>query len=208
MSPALADPLEEIQSVAGVTREARAAEGIVSDDETVLLIVRPSAWFIVATSMNAVPAAGAAGAALALASLDESIPWDYRGALFASMAIIFARAAWQAVDWFLRLYILTDRRIVVRHGAVPEVSECLLGEVAGIGQARRWIESAAGTGSLAVMHGPSKRSRRVKRLRQPSAPEPRREGPRVRVDHRLEWSVIRQSVEVRRTILAAVARYR
>ena len=92
MSPELADPAEELLSVAGLTSEARTASAIIGDDETIILIVRPSAWFIVATSVRAVPAAAAAGAALALATLDPAIPWDYRGALFASLAIILARA--------------------------------------------------------------------------------------------------------------------
>ncbi len=218
MSPELADPAEELQSVAGLTSEARTAAAIVGDDETIILIVRPSAWFIVATSLRAVPAAAAAGAALALASLDPAIPWDYRGALFASLAIILARASWQAVDWFLRVYVLTDRRIVVRKGTIPEVRECPLSEIAGVGHVRRWEEIVVGLDSLAIMVGPSRRSRRAKRFRQAaglierpvreSGNVARREEHRVNVNHALEWSVIRDPESARRTILAAVARYR
>ncbi len=212
MSPALADPLAELQSVAGFSESVRAATGIVSEDETILLMVRPSPWFIVATTANALPAAVAAGAALAVATLDKAIPWDVVGALFASLTILVARGAWQAVDWFLRVYILTDRRIVVRRGAIPEVYECMLNEVAGIGQPRRWIERLADTGSLAVMRGPSQRVRRARRVASGRiAGEAGRGGPsvpKVRVDPTLEWSVIRQSEAIRRTILAAITRYR
>ena len=111
--------------------ESRELSGVIPDDETILLMIRPSPWFIVSTSMRAVPAAAAAGAVLVVASLDPSIPWDFRGALFASTAIVLARAGWQSIDWFMRLYILTDRRIVVRRGVVAEIFECTLGEVAG-----------------------------------------------------------------------------
>ena len=219
MSPALADPSNGLQSVAGLTDAAPAAAGIVSDDETVLLMIRPSPWFIAATTANALPAAIAAGAALALATLDRAIPWYLVGAVFASLAILLARAAWQSVDWFLRLYVLTDRRIVVRRGAVPEIFECALSEVAGVGKPRRWIERVAATGSLAIMRGPSKRSRRARRFaaaRSISTPpgaraasrDAPRHAPKVRVDPKLEWSVIVDSESVRRTILAAVARYR
>lgn len=208
MSPTLASESDGILEVTGVIR----------DDETVLLMLRPSPWFIVSTSMRAVPAAAAAGAVLMLASLDPSIPWDFRGALFASTAIILARAAWQSVDWCVRLYILTDRRIVVRRGVIPEISECILGEVAGVGQPRRWIERIGRTGSLAILRGPSRRIRRARRAKQSrgfeetpahaKTAESRREHPRVHVDHQLEWLVISDSETVRRTILNAVSRYR
>lgn len=211
--------LEEVRSMAGVGTVRDAAPGIIRDDETVLLMIRPSSWYIVATSMGAVPAAAAAGAALALATLDPSIPWDYRGAMFASLAIILARAAWQSVDWFVRLYVLTDRRIVVRHGVIPEVHECLLGEVAGIGQPRRWIERIGNTRSLAVLRGPTRRARKARKLKQgrpfvesePIASTGAKGDAgrsRVKVAHELEWSVIRDGESVRRTILAALARYR
>ncbi|MSR28645.1 MAG: hypothetical protein EXS03_03605 [Phycisphaerales bacterium] len=206
MSPALADPAQDAQSVSDLPREERLGHRIVSEDETIILMIRPSAWFVVATSVNALPAAVAAGAVLALATIDDAIPWNTAGALLASLAILLARFLWQSVDWFLRLYILTDRRIVVRRGAIPEVCECSLSEIAGIGLPRRRIERFARTGSLAVMRGSSSRARSASRARQVG--QTRREGPRVRVDHSLEWSVIRKSDETRRTILAAVSRFR
>ena len=158
MSPTLASDSDGV----------RAGVGVIRDDETVLLMIRPSAWFIVSTSVRVLPAAVAAGVLLMLASLDPSIPWDFRGALFASTAIVLARAAWQTVDWCVRLYILTDRRIVVRRGVIPEVSECLLTEVAGIGQPRRWSERIGRTGSLAILRGPSRTVRRARRARNSS----------------------------------------
>jgi hypothetical protein len=208
VSPAIASDAEEVREFAGLIR----------DDETVLLMIRPSAWFIFSTSMGALPAAAVAGGLLMLASLDPSIPWDFRGAILASVAILIARAAWQMIDWIFRLYILTDRRIVVRHGAIPEIHECLLGEVAGIGQPYRWSERMVNTGSLAILSGPSRRIRRARRVKQTQQFEESplsvkkaegiREHPRVHVDRNLEWSVIRDSENVRRTILNAVSRYR
>jgi hypothetical protein len=208
VSPAIASDAEEVREFAGLIR----------DDETVLLMIRPSAWFIFSTSMGALPAAAVAGGLLMLASLDPSIPWDFRGAILASVAILMARAAWQTIDWIFRLYILTDCRIVVRHGAIPEINECLLGEVAGIGQPYRWSERMGNTGSLAILSGPSRRIRRARRVKQTQQFEESplsvkkaegiREHPRVHVDRNLEWSVIRDSENVRRTILNAVSRYR
>ncbi len=200
MSPTLA--------VAG--DECAAPSAVIHDDETVLLMIRPSPWYIVTTSMRALPPALAAGAALAVATLDESIPWDVRGAVLASVAIILARAAWQTVDWCVRLYVLTDRRIVVRRGPIPEVCACMLSEVAGIGQPRRFLERATRTGSLAILRGPSRRVRRARRerpreVRGESKVETNRK--RVRVEHSLEWSVVTDAAQVRRTILNAVSRY-
>ncbi len=205
-------------AIATAPERAKELSAVIPEGETILLMIRPAPWFIVSTSLRAVPAAAAAGGALMIAALDPSIPWDFRGAIFASVAIILARASWQTIDWFVRLYVLTDRRIVVRRGVIPEVSECMLTEVAGIGQPRRWEERIGRTGSLAVLAGPSRRVRRVRRARQAraldqpqaqgSASAIRRDHPRVRVDSRLEWAVIRNCDEVRRTILAAVSRAR
>jgi hypothetical protein len=209
--------------VAGASMRELAA--IVDEDETILLVVRPAPWFIVATSARALPAAAAAGAVLALASLDPSIPWDFKGSLLAFAAIMAARAVWQSADWFSRVYVLTDRRIVVRRGVLPEVSECPLTEVVGIGQPQRWIERVGTTGSLAVLCGPSRRTRRAWRLREaksadgllpvrPSLAVPasaaRKRAPqhKVRVATELEWTVIRSPESVRQTILHAVTRYR
>ncbi len=189
---------------------ASAASSMTRDDETVLLMIRPSPWFIVTTSVPALLPALAAGAALAVATLDASIPWDVRGAVLASVAIIAARAAWQTVDWFVRIYVLTDRRIVVRRGPIPEVCACLLSEVAGVGQPRRLLERATRTGSLAILRGPSRRLRRARRER-PRGPQGERTGEksrkRVRVEHSMEWSVVEDAAQVRRTILLAVSRY-
>ncbi len=178
----------------------------IRDGETVLLMIRPSAWFIATTSVRALPPALAAGAALALATLDESSPWDVRGAVLASVAILLARTAWQTVDWCVRLYVLTDRRIVVRRGAIPEVLECQLSEVAGIGQPRRTLERATQTGSLAILMGPSRRVRRARRAPRRDAHTAARR-TRVRVERAMEWSVVCDPVIVRRTILAAVSRF-
>jgi hypothetical protein len=203
----------------------RELAAIVDEDETILLVVRPAPWFIVTTSARALPAAGAAGAVLAVASLDPSIPWDITGAALAFTAIMVARAIWQCADWFSRVYVLTDRRIAVRRGVLPEVSECPLAEVAGVGQPQRWIERVGKTGSLAVLCGPSRRTRRAWRLKQTKSGEgalptgvnqnassltarKSAQKHRVRVATELEWSVIRAPDVVRLTILQAVTRYR
>jgi len=203
----------------------RELAAVVDEDETILLVARPAPWFILATSARALPAAAAAGGVLALASLDPSIPWDLSGSLLAFAAIMAARAMWQSADWFSRVYVLTDRRIVVRRGVLPEVSECPLAEVAGIGQPQRWIERFGKTGSLAVLCGPSRRTRRAWRLKQAKSVDnvlparPSQTAPssaasktplqhRVRVATELEWSVIRTPESVRQTILQAVTRYR
>ncbi|MBM4009349.1 MAG: hypothetical protein FJ285_07135 [Planctomycetes bacterium] len=203
----------------------RELAAVIDEDETILLVVRPAPWFIVATSARALPAAAAAGAVLALVSIDPSIPWDLNGSLLAFAAIMVARAVWQSADWLWRVYVLTDRRVVVRRGVLPEVSECPLTEVAGIGQPQRWVERFGKTGSLAVLCGPSRRTRRAWRLRQAKSVEsvlPVRSGQmapssanrksasqhRVRVATELEWSVIRTPETVRQKILHAVTRYR
>lgn len=187
-----------------------AASGLAGGDETVILAIRPSPWFIALGVLPAVPVAALAVLALLGLALVEDIPWDAAQAVGAGAVILGVRAAWQAYDWINRAYVLTDRRIVVRAGIVTHTASCTLAEVAALGDATRWGERWVGCASIGIMRGaPRVRRRSWRALRSASAggDEPRK-GPRVWADRSLEWTCVARPDEVRHAIHAAVSRYR
>jgi hypothetical protein len=196
-----------------------AAAELVGGDETVILAIRPSPWFIAIGLLPAIPVAALAVVALLVMSLAEDIAWDAAQAVAAGVVILGVRGAWQAYDWFGRAYVLTDRRIVVRAGIVTHTASCTLAEVAALGDATRWGERWVRCGSIGVMRGaPRVRRRSWRAAREASAAgRGAREGglggdsrraPRVWADRSLEWTCVAEPERVRQTILSAVARYR
>lgn len=196
-----------------------AAADLAGGDETVILAIRPSPWFIVVGLLPAIPVAALAVAALMAMSAAEDIPWDTAQAVAAGAVILGVRGAWQAYDWFGRAYVLTDRRIVVRAGIVTHTASCTLSEVAALGDATRWGERWVRCGSIGVMRGAPRVRRRSWRAARDAARGGRgardgaaagdaRRAPRVWADRSLEWTCVARPEHVRQTILAAVARYR
>jgi len=196
-----------------------AAAELAGGDETVILAIRPSAWFILIGLLPAVPVAALAVVALLVMSMAEDVPWDTAQAVAAGAVILGVRGAWQAYDWFGRAYVLTDRRIIVRAGIVTHTAACTLSEVAALGDATRWGERWVRCGSIGVMRGAPRVRRRSWRAAREAVGTARagrdgahgtdsRRPPRVWADRSLEWTCVARPEEVRQTILAAVARYR
>lgn len=196
-----------------------AAAELAGGDETVILAIRPSPWFIVIGLLPAIPVAALAVVALLVMSVAEDIPWDTAQAIAAGAVILGVRGAWQAYDWFSRAYVLTDRRIIVRAGIVTHTASCTLSEVAALGDATRWGERWVRCGSIGVMRGAPRVRRRSWRAARDAAGTGRgardaahvgdsRRAPRVWADRSLEWTCVAQPEHVRQAILAAVARYR
>jgi hypothetical protein len=197
-----------------------AAADLAGSDETVILAIRPSPWFIVIGLLPALPVAALAVIALLALGIAEDVPWDAAQAIAAGAVIVGVRGAWQAYDWFGRAYVLTDRRIIVRAGIVTHTAACTLAEVAALGDATRWGERWVRCGSIGIMRGAPRVRRRSWRAARDVASTGKgsRDGaqhaggghraPRVWADRSLEWTCVAQPDHVRQTILAAVARYR
>jgi len=196
-----------------------AASELVGGDETVILAIRPSPWFIAIGLLPAIPVAALAVIALLVMSLAEDMAWDAAQAVAAGAVILGVRGVWQAYDWFGRAYVLTDRRIIVRAGIVTHTASCTLAEVAALGDATRWGEQWVRCGSIGVMRGAARVRRRSWRAardvsaagrgqRDGAHADDSRRAPRVWADRSLEWTCVADPERVRQTILSAVARYR
>jgi hypothetical protein len=145
--PALAD--------AAVVPAPLLASYVLRDGEAVLLVLRPSLWFIVLSSLRWV----AAGAALmGVAAYFGS---HYRGGVFAGpfrgcaeagCAVMAGRLMWAALQWMGRLYVLTDLRLLTISGVLrAEVLDCPLRKVARTRLLRTVADRALGIGSIEII---------------------------------------------------------
>lgn len=98
---------------------AAVPEGLLQDDEVVILMLRPSLLYVVLSSLGGLAAIGIVTLLLALVAVKVGwIPWSEGQAYGLGVAAAAARLLWQALDWSGRLYVLTDRRIIRRVGVL------------------------------------------------------------------------------------------
>ncbi len=102
---------------------------ILRDGELVLLILRPSRWFILLTCYRSLAAIIALTVLAAV--LDDR--FAYAGHQWAMVGVIVAmgRLTWSVLQWMSRLYILTDLRIIRLSGVFSvDIYDCALRKVA------------------------------------------------------------------------------
>ena len=150
--PALADG-----SAAVAARPAGAAMAahVLRDGEAVLLVLRPSLWFVVLSSLRWI---GAGAGLMAVAAISAS---HYRGGMFAppfracaeaGTAIIAGRLMWASLQWMGRLYVLTDLRLLTIAGVLrSEVLDCPLRKVARTRLLRSSLDRLLGIGSVEIV---------------------------------------------------------
>ncbi len=123
---------------------------VLRDGELVLLILRPSLWFVPLTSLRFI----AAVAVLMLAGhvYDEKIPFSPRFYLEAGVFVVAGRLTWALLQWMGRLYVLTDMRIVAISGVWNSVVfECALRRVARTRLTYTLRERVLGLGSIEII---------------------------------------------------------
>lgn len=92
---------------------------LMQDDETIILMLRPSVLYVVLDAARSIMVILIITLALALAAV--KIPWitwtDGHAYAFGALLLIL-RLAWQLVEWWSHVYVLTDRRIIRRAGVL------------------------------------------------------------------------------------------
>ncbi len=94
------------------------AVGLVQDDEIVLLVLKPSLWFVVLSSTGSLMAIAILVLILAWASRLPFIHWTDIQAFGLGAVFVSIRLLWGVAEWVNRLYVLTDRRLIVRSGVI------------------------------------------------------------------------------------------
>jgi uncharacterized membrane protein YdbT with pleckstrin-like domain len=94
----------------------QALQSVLSPDETIILLLRPSALYIVLSSLGTLAASLVIALVLAYSAQFAWSPWtDVQAAAF-GIGLASARLAWAWLDWINHLYVLTDRRVIARRG--------------------------------------------------------------------------------------------
>lgn len=135
---------------AGTSLAALFAGHVLQDGELILLLIKPSLWFVLLTSLKFVAAVLILmiGAAL----LDQQLPG--RNSVYQELGlfILAGRVMWAALQWMGRLYILTDLRIVRLSGVFSvEIFDCPLRKVARTRLQRTVRERLAGVGTIEII---------------------------------------------------------
>jgi hypothetical protein len=123
---------------------------ILRDGELVLLILRPSRWFILLTSLSFL---AVTGILMALAVIyDDHLRHLSRQYLQIGLFLMMGRLMWATLQWMGRLYVLTDMRIVTIKGVFTlEVFDCPLRKVARTLLERTFKEQLCRVGSIVVV---------------------------------------------------------
>ena len=125
------------------------ASHILRDGEIVLLILKPSIWFILLSSLRFIAVALIVTIA---AKVFNQHAGPYRGYAELGTSVIVGRLMWATLVWMGRLYILTDMRILSISGVFNvEVFDCPLRKVARTRLIRGFEDRIVGVGSIEII---------------------------------------------------------
>lgn len=137
-------------ATARTTSVALLAGHVLRDGELVLLILRPSRWFILLTSLRFLAAIVIVAGLLRF--FDDGS--RYHGLRYIEAAAFLAacRIMWAILQWMGRLYILTDMRIIRLSGVFNiEIFDCPLRKVARTHLDRTIKERIVRVGSITIV---------------------------------------------------------
>lgn len=158
-------------------------EGLVDDDEVVILLLRPSMLYIPLASLSGLLVIAVVTLALMYLGRLVGMAGTDTVAFGLGVAGGIVRLAWQGLEWWSRLYVLTDRRVLRRKGVLrPTVFEAKLGDIQHTSVFRRLRERTCGLGSIGFASAGSEVFNAF-------------------------WVMIRQPFAVHRTVVEAIERY-
>jgi uncharacterized membrane protein YdbT with pleckstrin-like domain len=122
---------------------------ILRDGEVIILILKPSLWFIPfqAALFSAVVLLLACLCSLADGRIERSDRFFFEAAVL----LISARVMWAVLQWMGRLYILTDQRVLRLSGVLnTDIFDCPLRKVALARRTTTFRERMLGLGSVEI----------------------------------------------------------
>jgi hypothetical protein len=128
-------------------------EAILHGNEIVILLVRPSLWFIAAGSFRF------CAAAVLLAVLAERLGLAGRflhpdTLVYVTATVVLVRVMYGVMDWISHLYLLTNCRIVTIKGArKPEIFQVSLSRISEVRLLRPAIQRCFGVGTIGFATG-------------------------------------------------------
>lgn len=123
---------------------------ILRDGELVILILKPSLWFIPFSALRFI--AAVAILLIAAVLLDPHLPGNNRQIIEIGIFIIAGRLMWSILQWMGRLYVLTDLRILRLSGVFnPDIFDCPLRKVARARLIVTMPDRVFGVGSIEII---------------------------------------------------------
>jgi hypothetical protein len=121
---------------------------VLRDGELVLLILKPSLWFIVFNSLAFTIITTATAMALAIIDHRMHDNFYFECTLFA----VTGRIMWSVLEWMGRLYILTDQRVLRITGVFSvDIFDCPLRKVVRARMVSTGREKLVGVGSIEII---------------------------------------------------------
>jgi hypothetical protein len=148
-------PVEGVAAAPAITGNPLAAllaGHVLSDGELILLIIKPSVWFILLSSLRFL----AAVAILVIAAkvFDEKLPYNNAVYFEAGVFLMAGRIMFAVLQWMGRVYILTDLRILRLSGVFRlDLYACPLRKVARTRVVYTPKERILGLGSIEIFPG-------------------------------------------------------
>jgi hypothetical protein len=122
---------------------------LLRDGEIVMLILKPSLWFIILSSLR-----WAAVVAIVLVTakiLDDSLPGKNAMYVEAGVFVLAGRIMWAVMQWMSRLYVLTDMRILRLAGIFTvDIFDCPLRKIGATRLSFTTRERLLGLGSIDI----------------------------------------------------------
>jgi uncharacterized membrane protein YdbT with pleckstrin-like domain len=145
-------PADESAPVAPAYLAAGVPEELLHGDEVVLLLTKPSLWFIILTSfrflLTTVLLGVLAVRLLAMPSVNYLSPPTVAAI---TVLICLARLVWAILVWTSHIYMLTDRRIVTIKGVINvTMTQINLRKVQRTALYRPWIFRIFGIGTIGI----------------------------------------------------------
>ncbi|MEM9252813.1 MAG: PH domain-containing protein [Planctomycetota bacterium] len=123
--------------------------GLIEGGETVILLLKPSLWFVLLAPLGTLVAMVLVTAGLATVDAFVTGGVYIDEAALACAGVMAVRLFWQFLEWLSRAYVLTDRRIIrVRGVLTVQVFECPLGRIQHTEVVRILREQLFGLGTV------------------------------------------------------------
>jgi len=121
------------------------ATSLLADGEIVHLRLKPSLWFVLLTSAPVITF----GVILILVSNLPIMAGAAANLVKAGSLVIGLRLVWALLQWFGRIYILTDRRVIRQRGVLNiQVFECRLDRLQNTFIHRTLVQRILGIGTI------------------------------------------------------------
>jgi len=103
---------------------------LIQPDEVVILLLKPSPWYIVLAPLASLTGIVLVTMLLIIVEQRFAVGWSQRNIAAVGFTVIAARLCWQTLEWLSRVYVLTDRRVIRVKGVLRvQVFECALKQV-------------------------------------------------------------------------------